>query len=265
MKPRIEFFGSADLDRDGRTDLVIVDKATGKYRIGYQLTPGVFSWVDCRPSGIKDVTGFGIGRLLTNNQPAAGLHLARRHPAHDSRGCQPHRAWQALVVPFTDALGPNFVMPVDIGGAGKTPSPTFTSVPSSTPRPEPGHLAAQWRDRIPQDWRSPPGRHRRAGQPPVPQSRPTRAPLLLVQGDKGATLNARRPQQRQARDVAAATDLPAGSDYAVGNFGGSPLRNSLFTSRATTLSPCARRGSRSPGSSSSAKARALTLGSRCGA
>src|SRR5512137_871271 len=63
-----EFFGSGDFDRDGRTDLVIVDKESGKYRLGYQLTPGVFSWVDCRPSGIKGVAGFSIGQLLGKGQ-----------------------------------------------------------------------------------------------------------------------------------------------------------------------------------------------------
>lgn len=46
-----EFFASGDFDRDGRADVVIVDKESGKYRLGYQLTPGLFSWVDCRPSG----------------------------------------------------------------------------------------------------------------------------------------------------------------------------------------------------------------------
>src|SRR5205807_1877059 len=47
-----EFFGSADFDGDGRPDLVIVDKASGKYRLGYQTEPGVIGWVDCRPSGL---------------------------------------------------------------------------------------------------------------------------------------------------------------------------------------------------------------------
>ena len=46
-----EFFGSGDFDGDGKTDLVIVDKETGKYRLGYQQPTGLFSWVDCRPSG----------------------------------------------------------------------------------------------------------------------------------------------------------------------------------------------------------------------
>src|SRR5215510_11736185 len=60
-----EFFGTGDFDGDGRIDLVIVDKESGKYRLGYQLTSGVFTWEDCRISGLKPVTGFSLGNLLT--------------------------------------------------------------------------------------------------------------------------------------------------------------------------------------------------------
>src|SRR5258706_16058708 len=59
-----EFFASGDFDGDGRTDVVIVDKASGKYRLGYQLTAGVFFLGDCPPSGIKDVDGFIVGKFL---------------------------------------------------------------------------------------------------------------------------------------------------------------------------------------------------------
>src|SRR5881397_2382275 len=65
-----EFFGTADLDGDGRLDVVIVDKASGKFRPGYQTAPGVLTWVDCRVSGIKDVTGFSLGHLLFTNRDA---------------------------------------------------------------------------------------------------------------------------------------------------------------------------------------------------
>src|SRR5262245_39323622 len=62
-----EFFGSGDFDGDGRNDLVIVDKQSGKYRLGYQLSPGVFSWVDNRPSEMKNITGLSIGHLIATN------------------------------------------------------------------------------------------------------------------------------------------------------------------------------------------------------
>ena len=62
-----EFFGSGDFDGDGRQYVVIVDKETGKFRLGYQVTPGMLSWVDCRPSSIKGITGFNTGPFFAKN------------------------------------------------------------------------------------------------------------------------------------------------------------------------------------------------------
>ena len=115
-----EFFGSGDFDKDGRTDVVIVDKESGKYRIGYQVTPGMFSWVDCRMSGIKGVAGFSLGHLLATNQEALAFTSpdANQITLVDvSSATAPGRP---VAVPFTAALGPNTVVAVDIGGAGKT-------------------------------------------------------------------------------------------------------------------------------------------------
>src|ERR1035437_7686914 len=115
-----EFFSSGDFDKDGRTDLVVVDKESGKYRLGYQLTPGVFSWVDCRMSGIKGIAGFSIGHVLAADQQA----LAFTSPDDNqitlvgvASATAPDRP---VIVPFTAGLGPNTVVAVDVGGAGKT-------------------------------------------------------------------------------------------------------------------------------------------------
>src|SRR6266487_3208348 len=58
-----ELQGDGDFDGDGRGDLIILDKATGNYRIAYQTAPGVYSWVSARASGIPNATGLGLGRL----------------------------------------------------------------------------------------------------------------------------------------------------------------------------------------------------------
>src|SRR5436190_667985 len=60
-----EFFSSGDFDGDGRTDLVIVDKATGKIRIGYGSPTGTVAWADCRISGLKGIAGFNIGKFIS--------------------------------------------------------------------------------------------------------------------------------------------------------------------------------------------------------
>ena len=115
-----EFFGSGDLDKDGRTDLVIVDKESGKYRLGYQVTPGVFSWVDCRSSGIKGLAGFSIGQLLATNQEALAFASPDANQITLVDASSAVAPGKPMTVPFTAALGPNTVVAVDIGGAGKT-------------------------------------------------------------------------------------------------------------------------------------------------
>src|SRR5215212_2530914 len=60
-----ELLLSADLDGDSRPDLVIIDRVTGGYRIGYQLAPGVYTWAESRGSGVQDVTSAQAGRLLS--------------------------------------------------------------------------------------------------------------------------------------------------------------------------------------------------------
>ncbi|HVM48426.1 MAG TPA: hypothetical protein VMU04_10385, partial [Candidatus Acidoferrum sp.] len=116
-----EFFGSADFDGDGRADLVIVDKASGKFRLGYQTEGGLFSWVDCRPSGLKGIGGFTIGKVLAAN--AAGLAFA----APDANQItlvdvsSPTAPSRPKTVDFSAALGPNTIVALPIGGNGKTP------------------------------------------------------------------------------------------------------------------------------------------------
>ena len=78
----------------GCADVVIVDKDSGKYRLGYQSANGLFSWVDCRPSGVKGIAGFSIGNVLAPNQQALAFSSARRQPAHPGRSVEPHRPRQ---------------------------------------------------------------------------------------------------------------------------------------------------------------------------
>ncbi len=113
-----EFFGRGDFDGDGRADIVIVDKETGKYRLGYQLTPGVFTWVDNRPSGIKGISGFSIGKLLTNNLDALAFTSPDANQITMVDVSSPSSSARPVIVPFTAALGPNTVVAIEAGGAG---------------------------------------------------------------------------------------------------------------------------------------------------
>ncbi len=59
-----EFSASADFNGDARADVLIVDKATGLYRIGYgTTTTGVYNFAEGRASGVTNVTGVAVGKL----------------------------------------------------------------------------------------------------------------------------------------------------------------------------------------------------------
>src|ERR1044071_8162466 len=70
-----EFFGTGDFDGDGRVDVIILDKDSGKLRIGYQLTNGVVSWGDCCPTGEKGIIGFTVGKLFDSKHDAIAVSV----------------------------------------------------------------------------------------------------------------------------------------------------------------------------------------------
>src|SRR6266436_7070818 len=68
-----EIFADGDFDGDGRADLVIVDKTTGDYRLAYQLSGGDYTWAKARASGIDNVSGLAVGKLLNTTADALAL------------------------------------------------------------------------------------------------------------------------------------------------------------------------------------------------
>jgi len=112
--------GDGDFDGDGRPDLVIADKATGGYRIAYQLSAGNYTWVATRASGITPVTGIGIGKLFSISRDA----LAFTGPDANRVNLLDASASTVAGTPvsaYISSLGPNMVGVIDIGGAGNFP------------------------------------------------------------------------------------------------------------------------------------------------
>ena len=60
-----EIYLTADVDGDGRDDAVIVDRASGAYRIGYQLSADNYTWSNPRASGVQDITAVTKGHILS--------------------------------------------------------------------------------------------------------------------------------------------------------------------------------------------------------
>lgn len=115
-----EFFTTGDFDGDGKSDLVIHDRASGKYRIGYQNADGTFEWVNHRLSGVKDATSVSVGRLLDLKRDVLVVASADANLIHLVEASQRGITAKPSLVPFS-LLGPAFAVATDIGGRDNTP------------------------------------------------------------------------------------------------------------------------------------------------
>jgi len=67
------FTASADVDADGDADAVIVDRVTGLVTVGVRQSGGGLLFRQPAPSGIPDVTGVAVGRLLVTTRDTLAL------------------------------------------------------------------------------------------------------------------------------------------------------------------------------------------------
>lgn len=131
---------SGDLNGDGREDLVVVDKVTGVYRVGYGQPNGSNYWVEARPSGIEHVTGLGIGRVLNTARDALAFVSPDANRVNVLDAGDPAAAAQPINV-FLTPIGPSRVIALDIGGAGNTAHhDLFTPTMANSP-PNPYQLS----------------------------------------------------------------------------------------------------------------------------
>ena len=221
-----EFFGSGDFDGDGRIDLVIVDKATGKYRLGYQAAGGAFTWVDCRPSDLKGLTGFTMGKVLAGGKLGLGFTSPDGTQLSLVDASSPNAPGKPVPVSFTVALGPSVVAAVNAGGTGL--ADLFVGSVYNSPDANLGTLVRNDGDQFPklaeETLTGVPVRANllalKAGQPELL--------CLLLNEEKAASFHAEEFTTGKPVTVATAGELPAGSDYAAGNFRGLPLREFIF-------------------------------------
>jgi formylglycine-generating enzyme required for sulfatase activity len=115
-----EYFGNGDFDGDGRTDVLVVDRASGKYRIGYAQADGTFNWINNRLSGTKDLTGVTVGRLFDARRDALAVAAADANQAMAVEAPNPGQSSQPVPLPI-ESLGPHAVLALEIGGDGNTP------------------------------------------------------------------------------------------------------------------------------------------------
>lgn len=113
-----ELHVQADFDSDGRTDLAIINRTDGSFRIGYQLAPGSPAWAASRAGGVPGAAWATTGTLL--GKPAC---LAIAAPLANQISVAAAPAPDTVVVPvilYASGNGPGGILAADIGGAGNT-------------------------------------------------------------------------------------------------------------------------------------------------
>ena len=114
-----EWTTSADVDGNGLLDSIIVDRVTGVYRIGYQSIGGMQTWSPPKASGVANVAGFSVGLVIDNTVP--GLAFTGEEANRVNLVMADSAAAAGVPVPvYISAVGPNQVVALDIGGAGNT-------------------------------------------------------------------------------------------------------------------------------------------------
>lgn len=110
---------TADLDGDGRADLIVIDRASGGFRAAYQLAPGTWTWTPARATGIAGITSAAAGRWFSTGRDSLAVAAPAANRTHIVQATN-QNAHPILTPVFTPALGPSAVASPDIGGGGNT-------------------------------------------------------------------------------------------------------------------------------------------------
>jgi formylglycine-generating enzyme required for sulfatase activity len=222
-----ELTASGDFDGDGRPDALVVDRASGKYRIGYQLTAGSLTWASVRVSAIPNVTGVSVGKLLDAKRDAIAFTSADGGNINVVDASSPTVAGRTYSI-TPNCLGPSSVFIVDVGGAGNTPAMDLAV--GSVYNADPANLITTFRFTggkfVQADEVEAAGAFARAQHFPVKEGGAEY--FIATMAGKGKdSLVIQSLASGKPVVLAKVDDLPSGAAFAVGNFRGQPGRELL--------------------------------------
>jgi len=120
IETELEIFVAGDFNGDNQQDLAIVQRSKGRVRYGYRVSDEFFNWVEWRASGVNNVTGVSVGRVLDEKRDSLVLVSADGNQIGVLDAPSPSVTTDPLAVE-AEIIGPNTVVAVDVGGPGNTP------------------------------------------------------------------------------------------------------------------------------------------------
>ena len=223
-----EFLTTGDFNGDNKPDLVIVDKATGRVRLGYRVSEDYFSMPDWRAGGLKDATGVAVGRLVDEKRDSLALVAMDEQKITLVDAPSTTVPSDPVIIPGT-ALGPNTVAIADIGGTGNTPLADLYV--ASAYNNDPANRVTLFRNdgkTFTQISELPvAGEVKHANRLALKTGGPEYV-VTILSDDNGSHLRAEELASGKPEEVLSIGDLPAGADYVAGNFRGSPLKDFVF-------------------------------------
>lgn len=114
-----EFSAAGDFDGDGSADVLVVDRVTGVYRIGYG-GGGALVFSEARPSGMPDISSVAVGRLAGTSADSLVVASPAQNRALLLRPLTTGHTEPAGI--HTAGHGPSLLAALDLpSGAGATP------------------------------------------------------------------------------------------------------------------------------------------------
>lgn len=224
-----EFITSGDFNGDGKTDIAIVDRYTGRVRVGYRISAEFFNWANWKKSGIKGVTGVSVGKLVDSKYDSLALAAADANAIAIVSATSPNVESDPVKVP-SPMLGPNAIVAIDIPGTDNTPLPDFYVASVYNPDPTPNHVTfyRNLASKFPQAGDvTVAGEEGHANRIALKSGGPEYVIVLSKDGRK-LNLLAEKLDSGKPEPVLNIADVPKGSDYVVGNFSSAATKDVVF-------------------------------------
>jgi Tol biopolymer transport system component len=131
-----ELVSSADFDGDGRLDVLVVDRATGNARVGFQTSAGILSWSQPISTGVAGPASVAVGNFFGTNRSAIAVtsleqtRFVVRDLVNTNLAAQgyPKNLPVGLLTPYRTAAMPAAVPDWTCAGANREPGITIVEL-----------------------------------------------------------------------------------------------------------------------------------------